>query len=98
MAILAESAGLRIVCAVLGFYNLILFARVLLSWFPRVPEGLRPIVDVIYGLTEPIVRFARPLIPPLRIGNVALDLSILLVFILLGVIRSALQCGPFLGF
>lgn len=79
---------MEFVCYLLGIYNLILFARVLLSWFPHLPDGLRPIVTVIYALTEPVIRFARPLIPPLRIGAVALDMSIILIFFLLSLVRS----------
>ena len=64
----------------------------ILSWIPRLPEPIRPIADFIYAITEPVLRWARPLIPPIRIGAVALDLSILLVFVILGLVRSAL-CG-----
>ena len=65
-----------------------LLARVLLSWIPAVPDGLRPVVDAVYALTEPVVRLARPLLPPLRIGMMALDLSIILVFIVLGLLQQ----------
>lgn len=38
---------------------------------------------VLYELTEPVLRVARPLIPPVRMGGAALDLSPLLVFFVL---------------
>lgn len=67
-----------------------LFARVILSWVaPRLPESARPVVSFVFATTEPVLRIFRPLIPPLRVGMVALDLSILLVFILLGVVQNA---------
>ncbi len=70
---------------------MLLFARVILSWIGHMlPEGLRPIVGFIYTLTEPVLKIFRPLIPPLRIGMMALDLSILLVFILLSVLQGAI--------
>ncbi|MFN2615272.1 MAG: YggT family protein [Actinomycetota bacterium] len=69
-------------CIAVKIYYWVLLARVLLSWIPTLPDGLKPVVDVVYFLTEPVVRWARPLIPPLRIGAVALDMSILLVFFL----------------
>lgn len=59
------------------------------------PEGLRPIVGFIYTLTEPVLKIFRPLIPPLRIGMMALDLSILLVFILLSFVTTAVCRGGF---
>lgn len=76
------------ICYLLMVYSFVLLARVILSWIPSVPDGLRPIVDVIYAVTEPVLRFARPLIPPLRIGMVALDLSILLIFFLLQLLQG----------
>lgn len=78
------------VCLALGTYNIILLARVILSWIPAPPDALRPVVRVIYQITEPVLRLARPLIPPLRVGAVALDLSILLVFFLLSLILRAI--------
>lgn len=72
---------MSLVCVALQIYYFVLLARVLLSWFPRLPDGLRPIAELVYTLTDPIVRAARPLIPPVRIGMFSLDLSILLVFI-----------------
>ena len=80
---------MEILCVVLRTYYFVLLGRVLLSWFPRVPDGVRPIAEFIYTLTDPIVRFARPLIPPLRIGMISLDLSILLVFIALQLLLQA---------
>lgn len=65
----------------------------ILSWFPHPPPALRPIVELIYTVTEPVLRFFRPLIPPLRIGMVALDLSILLVFLLLGMVQRIVCFG-----
>ena len=77
------------VCVLLQIYYFVLLARVLLSWFPRMPEGVRPLAELVYTLTDPIVRAARPLIPPVRIGMISLDLSILLVFLALQLVLSA---------
>lgn len=78
-----------LVCVALQIYYWILLARVILSWFPRVPDGVRPIAELVYTSTDWIVRLARPLIPPLRIGMVSFDLSILLVFIGLQLLVAA---------
>lgn len=75
--------ALDIVCVALQVYYWIIFARLILSWFPHPPEGLRPIFEVLYALTEPVLRLARPLIPTIRVGMAALDLSPLLVFVVL---------------
>jgi YggT family protein len=53
------------------------FAR---SWTPHGP--LLVLLEVIYSVTDPPIKALRRVIPPLRIGNFALDLSMLLVFVL----------------
>jgi len=52
------------------------FAR---SWFPRGP--LLVALEVDYSLTDPPIKGLRRVIPPLRIGNFALDLSFIIVMI-----------------
>ena len=52
------------------------FAR---SWSPRGP--LLVALEVVYSTTDPPILALRRVIPPLRIGNFALDLSFLIVLI-----------------
>lgn len=73
-------------------YSALLFVRLLLSWFPHPPPSLRPIFGLLYAITEPVLRLARPLIPPVRLGMAALDLSPLLVFLVLNMVTGA-TCG-----
>jgi YggT family protein len=77
-----------VICILLQLYYWIIFARVILSWIPRLPEGIRPIADIVFAVTEPVIRLVRPLIPPLRVGAVALDLSIMLVFVVLFMLQQ----------
>ena len=47
-----------------------------------VPEGaLLVALEGVYSVTDPPIKALRRVIPPLRIGNFALDLSMLLVFV-----------------
>ena len=70
-----------------------LFARILLSWFPPPSGGpLRAIVDLIYALTDPVLRPLRSLVPTVRAGMVGIDFSPIIVFIILAVVRAALGC------
>jgi YggT family protein len=67
--------------------NLFLFAiliQVVLSWVT--PGGYNPAVSLIYGLTEPLLRPARRLLPPLS----GLDLSPMLVMIGLVLLKMLL--------
>ena len=52
------------------------FAR---SWSPR--GALLVALEGVYSVTDPPIKALRRFIPPLRIGNFALDLSMLLVFV-----------------
>ena len=87
-----------ILCVALGLYVVILFVRIISSWFPRPYAGpWATFLSVLYQLTEPALRPLRNLIPPIRIGMMALDLSPIIVFVVLSVLRTALRCGPVLG-
>lgn len=81
-----------LVCTLLGIYTFVLFARLILSWFPQIPDGIKPVARILYMLTEPVLRLARPLIPPVRVGPGAMDLSPILVFVLLA-IASQVVCS-----
>lgn len=64
----------------LDLYWFVLLAHVIFSWIPRPPEPLRPFVVGVGRLVEPVAGPVRRVLPALRIGGVALDLSILVVF------------------
>jgi YggT family protein len=80
-----------ILSTLLGIYIWILIARLLLSWFPRPPEWARPIYTIIFTLTEPVLRPVRGLLPPVRMGMTALDLSPIIVFVVLRILLIILQ-------
>lgn len=79
-------------------YLLTLFARVILEWIPIFNRSWRPrgagliAAEIIYTITDPPIRMFRRLIPPLRIGPVALDmgltLTMIVVLILMSIARS----------
>jgi YggT family protein len=52
------------------------FAR---SWSPRGP--LLVVLEAVYSTTDPPIKALRRVIPPLRLGSIALDLSFLIVMI-----------------
>lgn len=52
------------------------FAR---SWSPR--GILLVVLELVYSVTDPPIKALRKVIPPLRLGNFAIDLSFFLVFI-----------------
>lgn len=52
------------------------FAR---SWSPGGPLLL--VLEVVYSVTDPPIKALRRVIPPLRLGSVALDLSFIIVIV-----------------
>ncbi|KAL7573714.1 hypothetical protein ACA910_007754 [Epithemia clementina (nom. ined.)] len=67
----------------LSIYNLIITARILLSWFPQA-QGVAALQPV-YAITDPFLNLFRGIIPPIF----GLDFSPILAFLLLNVITSA---------
>lgn len=45
-------------------------------------------LEIVYTVTDPPVRLLRRVIPPLRIGQVSLDLSVLILLIMLSILRA----------
>ena len=67
----------------LSIYNLVITARILLSWFPQA-QGVAALQPV-YQITDPYLNLFRGLIPPVF----GLDLSPLAAFFLLNVMTNA---------
>ena len=85
---------IEILCVILTIYFWILFIRIISSWFPPPMGGpLRTIMTLLYDLTDPVLRPLRSLIPAVRMGSMAIDLSPIVAFVILGVIQAALGCG-----
>jgi YggT family protein len=72
---------LAIISYLLSVYLVVLFGRIVLSWFPLAPDGpMAAIARVFYALTEPVLAPIRSVIPPLQMGGMGLDLSPMIVF------------------
>ena len=82
----------QVIYLVLYFSLLILLSRFLMSlviqygrrWRPG--RGAAATLEVIWSVTDPPVHALRRVIPPLRIGNVSLDLASLVLLVILFVL------------
>ena len=77
---------------VVTVYTVIMFLRILLSWltmFWSPPHSLSPAIRVLYDLTEPVLKLFRRYIPPIGM----LDISPIVIFIILQVLRSVTGAG-----
>jgi YggT family protein len=86
----------------LQLYTLVLIARIVLDFIVGMSGGRGPsgtamvrTYGILYDLTEPVLRPVRRLIPPLRIGVAALDLSPIIVFALIFVLQRLAMELPF---
>ncbi len=79
------SALATVLDLLLNVYMWIIVARAIISWVS--PNPYNPIVNFLYMATEPVLRYARRIIPP--IGG-TLDLSPILVLVAIVFLRQFL--------
>ncbi|MCC8909499.1 MULTISPECIES: YggT family protein [unclassified Curtobacterium] len=87
------TAILTILSYLLLLYILVLWGRFVLdivqqfnrSWRPR--GALLVVADVVYTVTDPPIRAVRRVLPPMRMGPVALDFGWTIVLLLAIIIR-----------
>ena len=73
---------------------IILIARFVIDWVQVLARSWRPsglvlvICEFVYTITDPPLRALRRVIPPLRLGSVALDLSPMVLLIALWILQG----------
>ena len=76
-------------------YLIIIFVRVILSWFPIQPDSVfAAIYRFVYAVTEPVLGPIRRVMPGVGVGGMGLDFSpiialLALEVILIPLVRSA---------
>ena len=82
---------MTIVCSLIQLYVLLLVVRVVMSWFPISPNGpAETVAGFLYMVTDPVLGPLRRRLPPVRMGAMALDLSPIVAFFALTVLRGIL--------
>jgi len=82
-----------LICQLLLAYLIVIFARIICSWFPIQPEStLASIYAFLHTVTEPVLGPLRRVIPPMGMGGMGLDLSPLIVIFAITILRSVI-CG-----
>lgn len=67
-------------------YMYVLWARLIIDWVlvlnPRIrPRGFWLVVfEIVYTLTDPPIKMFRRVLPPIRLGQISLDLGWMLTF------------------
>ena len=72
----------------LTVYIVIIFIRILMSWFTRIPYNryLDAFLKFISEVTDPFLNVFRKIIPTVRIGPGALDLSPIVAVLVLSIV------------
>lgn len=79
---------------ILRIYTLLLIARLITEMIQSFSKQFRPprwyaaLMEPIFMATDPPVKALRRVIPPLRTGGVALDLSVIVLFIILMILQT----------
>ena len=81
---------------VLAFFVL-LIGRLVLDWVQALAREWRPrgallvVAEVIYTATDPPLRALRRVIPPLRFGQVSIDLAFMILFLVTVILLDVLR-------
>ncbi len=87
----AANPFVRLICIALAVYWIILLARVIVSWIelagwrPPVTGPLRTVFELLFDVTEPVLRPIRRILPPAG----PLDLSVIVAFLIIFVLQTA---------
>lgn len=69
-------------------YLILIFARIILTWFPITPgTTMAQVFSVVYRVTEPVLGPVRRVVPPLG----PIDISPIVVIVVLQILTSYLR-------
>jgi YggT family protein len=84
----------------LTVFLVVLLFRLVMDWVFQFARSWRPgkamvvVLEATYTVTDPPLKLLRRVIPPLRLGGVALDLSFFVLMIIVYVLISLVQRLP----
>ena len=93
MSLLAVQGSVAVVlCNVLKVFVILIFARVVLSWFPPTGGAFDSVQRFVVQATEWAFAPLRRVLPPVRLGSAALDLSPIVLLLGISFLQRAI-CG-----
>ena len=70
------------ISSLLQLYIVVIFVRVILSWFPSSPDSpLASVYRFVYAVTEPVLGPIRRVMPGVGVGGMGLDFSPIIVLL-----------------
>ena len=91
-----------ILLALIRLYTLVLIVRIIIEMIQSFSRQFNPprwfmvIAEPLFVITDPPVKALRRIVPPMQMGGVALDLSVLVLFIILQLLQLIVR-GVFIG-
>ncbi len=79
---------------ILFIFIVLLFVRLIVDWIQIFARSWTPhgpvlvVLEGVYSITDPPIKALRKVIPPLRLGGVAIDLSFLAVLLICYILRT----------
>ena len=68
----------------INIYSFLIIVRALMSWFPHRPHNA--LFNFIFDVTDPVINFAKKIIPPIGM----FDVSVIVVILALDLLQSLL--------
>lgn len=90
------STVLSVLIIALQLFIFVLIARVVLEMVQSFSRTWRPtgfvlvLAEIVYTITDPPLKFLRKFIKPVRLGSIALDLSVLVLFFIVWILMTLL--------
>lgn len=85
------------VATLLDLYFIVLIARLVFDWIQLFAREWRPkgpvlvVAEFVYTLTDPPLKAIRKVVPPLRLGGIALDLAFIILALAVQVAANLLR-------
>jgi len=82
---------------VLLVFYLLIIARLVVETTRSFARSWRPVgaaaigLEVVYVITDPPMKALRRIIPPLRLGGISLDMSVLVLLIVVWILKDVAQ-------
>ena len=85
------------VATLLDLYFVVLIARLVFDWIQLFAREWRPkgpvlvVAEFVYTLTDPPLKAIRKVVPPLRLGGIALDLAFIILALAVQVVANLIR-------
>lgn len=83
--------------SIVGLYTFMVIVRLIIEMIQSFSKHFAPprwfmvVAEVFFVVTDPPIKFLRKFIPPLPLGGVALDVSVIVLFLVLAILQVLIR-------